>query len=455
MRIANGCECGERKHADVLLRNARYLDESGRIQSGKTIVIQQGHIAAILDTDDGWTGERVLEGSSLLWLPGLVDGHTHTSQQFLRGRLLDEKPVIWKRINVPFESTLTEEDSRFSALNCALEMMKNGTTAFVDAGGKHPEIFAQVYGTAGLRGALTYITTDSPGTPETMRITPQSGVERLIRLWESLGEQGRLKAYFSITSLMACSQELIHTVFGEARRRNAPMEVHMNEYASEVYDFIGTYGERPFLYLEEQGLLSSRMMASHCIYLSQEEMAVLQRNQIRVVHCPFSNCGKGIPPTPQLLQMGISVGLGSDGSAHGGLDIFKEMRLLRGVINAHFGVQAGDPSVLPAETLLQMASRGGGMALMDDKLGAIAPGMRADLIAVDLTQAHLMPTQNLVHSLVESGAGNDVTHMIVDGVLLMKDREILTLDEERIRYETAKHIHKQGWFAGSNAWYGI
>lgn len=450
------CNAGQRegKYADLLLRNARYLDENGQIQSGKTIVIRHGRIEAILDENAGWTAERTLEGGSLLWLPGLVDGHTHTSQQFLRGRLLDEKPVIWKRINVPFESKLTEEDSRFSALNCALEMIKNGTTSFVDAGGKHPEVFAQVYGMAGLRGALTYITTDSPGTPESMRITPQTGVDRLIRLWDDLGDQGRLKAYFSVTSLMACSKELIHTVFGEARRRNAPMEVHMNEYASEVYDFIGAYGERPFLYLEEQGLLGERMMAAHCIYLSQEEMSVLQRNRIRVVHCPFSNCGKGVPPTPQLLQMGISVGLGTDGSAHGGLDLFKEMRLLRGVINAHFGVQSGDPEVLPAETLLRMACRGGAAALMEPDLGVIAPGKRADLIAVDLAQPHLSPTYNLTHSLVESGAGNDVTHMIVDGVLLMKDREILTLDEERIRYETAQHIRRREWFSGNNAWCG-
>ncbi|MEG0765521.1 MAG: amidohydrolase family protein, partial [Pseudoflavonifractor sp.] len=140
---------------DLLLRNATYLNPQMGITSGKTIAIRDGSIAAILEGDAPATAEQTMDGRGLLWMPGLVDGHTHTSQQLLRGRLLDEKPVIWKRVNVPFESRLTQESARLSAQLAALEMIKNGTTGFLDAGGKYVETYAEVYTQSGLRGGLT------------------------------------------------------------------------------------------------------------------------------------------------------------------------------------------------------------------------------------------------------------------------------------------------------------
>ena len=167
--------------------------------------------------------------------------------------------------------------------------------------------------------------------------------------------------------------------------------------------------------------------------------------QIRAVHCPFSNCGKGVPPTPQLLAAGISAGLGTDGSAHGGLDLFREMRLFRGVMNVTRGVGTADSSVMPAETLLSMAARGGAAALMEPGLGLIQAGAPADLIAMDTDAPHLWPTQNLVHTLVESASGADVRHSIVNGKLLMRNRELLTIDTERIRREAELLFEKHPW----------
>ena len=153
-----------------------------------------------------------------------------------------------------------------------------------------------------------------------------------------------------------------------------PVETHMNEYASEVTDFIERYGKRPFVWLEEEGLLQAPMTAPHCIFLSQEEIEIMARRRVRVAHCPFSNCGKGVPPTPQLLAAGVPVGLGSDGSAHGGLDLFREMRLFRGVMNVTRGVGTADSSIMPAETLLAMAARGGGAALGSAVRSVVAGG---------------------------------------------------------------------------------
>ena len=427
----------------MLLTNVTYLDGESRLVSAPAIAIDQGRIAAILTAEQPLpAADKTLDGRGLLWMPGLCDGHTHTSQQLLRGRLLDEKPVIWKRVNVPFESRLTEETSRLSARLAALEMIKSGTTGFVDAGGKYPEAFAEIYDAAGLRGRLTYMTNDSPFAPDSLRTSVPETLERMERLRRSLS--GRLGAYYSVTTLSVASRDLFHAVFSAAKDSGTPVEVHMNEYASEVLDFMERYdGQRPFTYLENQGLLGSPLIAPHCIFLSEEERDILARRDIRVVHCPFSNCGKGIPPTPALLGRGVSVGLGSDGSAHGGLDLFRELRLFRSLMQVHWGVSAADSSVMPAETLLKLATQGGAAALCLEDGGVIREGAVADLIALDIDQPHLWPTQNLVHSLVESASGRDVRHMVVDGRLLMEHRQVLTLDEEAIRAECRRLFEQE------------
>ncbi len=432
---------------DLLLINARYLAPDMTVVSGKSIAVRDGRILDIVDQDQtAYQAETVLSGSSLLWMPGLVDGHLHTSQQLLRGRLLDEKPVIWKRVNVPFESRLDPESSRLSAQLAAMEMISCGTTGFVDAGGKYPEIYAGVYQAAGLRGRLSVMTNDNPFCPESLRApSVPAAVDRLRAMKSAL--TGLLKPIYSVTTPTAVSEKLLRAVFEAAAADGVPVETHMNEYASEVTDFIERYGRRPFVWLEEEGLLAAPMTTPHCIFLSQEEIEIMARRQVRVAHCPFSNCGKGVPPTPQLLHAGISVGLGSDGTAHGGLDLFREMRLFRGVMNVTRGVGTADSSVMPAEVLLSMATRGGAAALMESNLGVIQPGATADLIALDTDAPHLWPTQNLVHTLVESASGSDVRHSIVNGKLLMKDRELLTVDRERVRWEAERLFAQQPWLS--------
>ncbi len=430
---------------DLLLTNARYLSPDMTVVSGKAIAVKDGRVLDIVDQDtSAYQAETVLSGSHLLWMPGLVDGHLHTSQQLLRGRLLDEKPVIWKRVNVPFESRLDEESSRLSACLAAMEMISCGTTGFVDAGGKYPEIYAEVYQEAGLRGRLSVMTNDNPFCPERLRApSVPAAVERLRAMKGALS--GLLKPIYSVTTPTAVSEELLRAVLEAAAADGVPVETHMNEYASEVTDFIERYGKRPFVWLEEEGLLQAPMTAPHCIFLSQEEIEIMARRRVRVAHCPFSNCGKGVPPTPQLLAAGVPVGLGTDGSAHGGLDLFREMRLFRGVMNVTRGVGTADSSIMPAETLLAMAARGGGAALMEPGLGVIEKGAPADLIALDTGAPHLWPTQNLVHTLVESASGADVRHSIVNGRLLMRDRELLTIDQERVRREAERLFEKQPW----------
>ena len=428
------------KHFDIILYNVTYLNKESEAIKNKVITIKDGYICNILDNKDGIEADCEIDCKDMFVMPGLVDGHLHTSQQLLRGRLLDEKPVIWKRVNVPFESNLNEETSQLSAQVAALEMITNGTTGFVDIGGKYVESFADVYEKSGLRGRLTYMTNDSPFAPKALTITPKEGLARLIEL--NKNHTGLLKGYFSVPSLTGVTTEMIHTIFSEAINRDIPIETHMNEYASEVFDFIERYGERPFEYMENQGLMSDKFVAAHCIFLSESEKEIIKKYDTKIIHCPFSNCGKGVPETPQLLKQGISVGFGTDGSAHGGLDLFKEIRLFRGVMNISHGISKADPQIMPAETLLKMATQGSSAALFEENIGAIKEGNKADIIAIDIMKPHLFPTQNIVHTITESACGNDVAHMIVNGKLLMKNREVLTLDQEKVMYNCKNYMEK-------------
>ncbi|CCZ63414.1 putative 5-methylthioadenosine/S-adenosylhomocysteine deaminase [Hungatella hathewayi CAG:224] len=445
---------------DILIKNASVLMPDMSIAKNQTIAISGSRILEIADTDNSdqtisYQAETVIDDPHLLWMPGLTDGHLHTSQQFLRGSLLDEKPVIWKRINVPFEASLTEETMALSARLAGAEMIKCGTTSFVDAGGPHIEAAAEEYLKMGMRGALTWQTTDGANVPDGLRIDTREALPRLEKFHrEYHGKGGLLKVYYSVTSLMACTEDLFYTIFLAAKEQNVTAECHMNEYASEVLDFIERYGERPFLYLERIGALSPQFVAAHCIMLSESEIQIVQDRGIKVVHCPFSNCGKGVPQTPRLLEAGIPVAFGSDGAGHGGLDLFREMRAFRCIMNVAWGITTGNPEIMPARTLLAMALEGGAQALMNSSLGSVRRGNLADLIAIDLDQPHLTPTGSIVNTLIESASGADVKHSIINGKLVMKDRKLLTIDEEKVVSEANQAMKNHALFTKAGAYTG-
>lgn len=451
------------KTCDILIRNGRVLKPDMTVAKKQFIAIKNSRIVETGDENllsdrpeqEQYTAQAVIDDSRILWMPGLTDAHLHTSQQFLKGSLLDERPVIWKRINVPFEASLTEETMALSARLAGVEMIKNGTTSFVDAGGPHVEAAAEEYLKMGMRAALTWQTTDGPKVPDSLRIETKAALPRLERLYKNYhNKNGILQVYYSVTSLMACSEELFRTVFEAAKEKGITAECHMNEYTSEVMDFIERYGERPFEYLEHAGVLPQNFVAAHCIMLSEPEIEILAQHQVRAVHCPFSNCGKGVPETPRLLAAGIPVAFGSDGAGHGGLDLFREMRAFRCVMNAVHGIGTANPQIMPAKTLLSMALEGGAKALMEEHLGRIETGCLADIIAIDLDQPHLFATGSVVNSLVESACGTDVKHSVIHGKLVMKNRELLTIDEEKVLYDTEKIMGTHPYFTKPAGWCG-
>ncbi|WP_320937168.1 amidohydrolase family protein [Enterocloster lavalensis] len=429
---------------DLLIKGADVLINSGELRENVDIAIADGRILAVdADLAKQYEAGETIDGRYKLFMPGLVDSHMHTGQQLLKGLVLDAKPIIWTRVMLPFESTLTPEKMRLSAQAAALEMIKSGTAGFIDAGSYFMEDAAAVYEKSGLRGALSYSTMDEEGLPESIAMDANEAVSRTDSLFDAFHGKGNLKVYYSLRALNSCSNRLVELEAEHARERNTMLQAHMNEYMGEVNGILEREGMRPYEYLEKMQVLGGNFLGAHSLILTDREKELVRDRGVKVCHCPFSNCGKAVPDTPQLLEMGIPVGLGTDGAAHGGLSLWNEMKIFRSVMNIIHGVPNRNPKVMPAETILRMVLEGGAAALGEEgQLGRVEAGYKADLIGIDMNQPHLCPTGDQIHTLLECVNAGDVSDMVVGGRVLMKNRTVLTLDEERILYESRKYMEE-------------
>ncbi len=430
----------------LLIENTTVMTDAETIQTGMDIVVCGEKIAAVVKHGEReFQAEKVISGKEKLIMPGLIDSHMHTGQQLLKGLVLDAKPIIWTRVMLPFESTLTPEKMQLSAKAAALEMIKSGTSGFVDAGSYFMEAAAEVYVRSGLRGCLSFSTMDEEGLPESIAMDAVQAVKETDTLYEHWNHQGNLKVYYSLRALNSCSDKLTELAAEHAGDRGAMLQAHMNEYQGEIDGIIRREGMRPYEYLEKMDVLSPKFLGAHSLLLSEEEKEIIGKYQVKLCHCPFSNCGKAVPDTPDLVSRGIIPGFGSDGAAHGGLSLWNEMRIFRSVMNIYHGVPKKNPKVMPAELLFRMLFEGGAAAIDEvGECGKIAEGYKADFISIYLDTGRLIPSGNLLHTLFECAESGDVRDMVVGGKCLMEDREVKTLDEEKIRFEIRKYMEKEG-----------
>lgn len=429
----------------MLFKDIAYLNEFMEVEYHKDIRIIGAYIEKIADhgTLTPRNGEEWMEASDLVMMPGLCDAHMHTGQQLLKGSVLDAKGMIWKEIMLPFESTLTKDIMRINAQLAALEMIKGGTTSFVEAGSYHMEEAAQVYVQSGLRGLLTYSTMDDDLTlPEQIQDTWQSALKHNDNLYEHYHGVGHIKVGYSLRTLLSVSETLIKQAYQHAHTRNTILQAHMNEYPKEVEGVIQKFGMRPYDYLHACGVLDDHFVGAHSLILDDHEIACIKETGSHIVLCPFSNCAKALSPYPKLKQAQIPIALGSDGAAHGGLSIWNEMRNLRCMMNITHGITLQDTRILTAKQLLQMATTQSSSLMMEKDLGVIKEGTLADVIFIYIKQPHLYPSGNMRNTLVECVNANDVVHSMVHGNWLMKNREVLTLDETTILKE-AESIYKE------------
>lgn len=429
---------------DLLIKNAVVMTDYETVEYGMDIAVSDGRITAVAKSGAReFCAEKTISGEEKLFMPGLIDSHMHTGQQLLKGLVLDAKPIIWTRVMLPFESTLTPEKMKLSAQAAALEMIKSGTTAFIDAGSYHMDAAAEVYEKSGLRGCLSYSTMDEDGLPESIAMDAAQAVTETDRLYDGWNGKGNLKVYYSLRALNSCSHELTELAAGHARERGAMLQAHMNEYQGEVDGIIKRENMRPYEFLEKMGVLSDRFLGAHSLILSETEKELIKKRGVKLCHCPFSNCGKAVPDTPDLAERGIIPGFGTDGAAHGGLSLWNEMRIFRSLMNIYHGVPNRNPKVMPAELLFRMLWEGGAAAVDEaGQCGKIAEGCKADFVSIYLDAGRLIPSGNLLHTMFECAESGDVRDMVVGGNVLMENREVQTLDEEKIRFEMKEYMKR-------------
>ncbi|MFF2886347.1 amidohydrolase family protein [Paenibacillus sp. NPDC057967] len=432
----------------LLIKHCSVMTPGFEIVENCAIAIDGTHIVEIGPNDElaaKYEPADTLNGKGKLCMPGLVDAHTHTCQQLLKGQTMDELPMIWSRILVPFESNLTEDDVRVSAEMSCLEMIKSGTTSFADAGGVHMHKVAEAAVQSGMRAAITRSSIDiGDFLPDTMKQPLETIIDNnewLHREYHGAGD-GRIQIWFGIRQVMSCSPELIQAAAEKAREYGTGLHMHLAEHRDEVRYCLERYKKRPVEYLESLGALGPNLLTAHNVVYSERELTLLQQYGVNIVHCPRANFNShGFPKTPRMIEMGMPIGMGSDGASGSNLSMFDEMRVFRSGMHAYWGLPVFDPRVVPVQELLKMITTGGAAALqLADEIGTVEAGKKADLILIDIDQPHITPSRILINTIVESVTPRDVEDAIIDGKIVMKNREVLTLDEERIMHESKNRM---------------
>ena len=415
----------------MLLKNIGYLDENFEVIFHKDIRIENNLIKNIGTNLIPLPNEEIVDGEKLIVMPGLCDAHTHIGQQLLKGKVLDAEGIIWQDIMLPFESSLTDETMKLNTKLALIEMIHSGTTSFVDAGSYHMESACEEIFKSGMRGAVTYSTMNDENLPESICFSTEEAVKKIDELYEKWNGKGLIQIYYSLRSLLSVSEDLILKISEHAKERKTMLQAHMNEYEKEVQYIISKTGMTPYEYLESLGVLENDFIGAHSLILSEKEKEIILKKDIKICQCPFSNSGKALANTPELLKKEIKIGLGSDGAAHGGLSLWDEMKTLRCMMNVTWGVKNQDRKILPANSLLKIATENGKYFLRKN-IGKIKEGYLADLIFIDLTKPHLWFSHNYTNTIFECVNKGDIIHSMVDGKWIMKDRKILTIDENSV-----------------------
>lgn len=382
-------------------------------------------------TDDE---DYIIDGRGSIALPGLINAHTHCSMTLLRGygeglplmRWLNEK--IW-----PFEAKLNPEDIYKGALLASLEMIKSGTTCFLDMYYHEEEVCAAVE-EAGIRAVL--------GSP-IIGSEWEKQLENFADFYKSYNGKcgGRINAMLAPHSPYTCSKEALKAVSHAAFEIGCGIHIHLSETEDEVRNIKKQYGVTPVEFLEECGIFGARnVVAAHCVHVSEKDMEILCKYNINAAHCPQSNMklSSGISPVWRMINKGINVALGTDGtSSNNNLDMIEEMQTASYLQKLY----EKDATALPPIMCLKMATNNGAKALgLQNEIGCIRPKMKADIILIDVNKPQMVPMFDPLSNIVYSGSGRDVKTVIADGKVVMENYQVKTLDEEKIMADAKKAV---------------
>jgi len=437
-------------NATVITMNpTRDIISDGAVAIEGNRIVGVGKSAALLRQFDG---DEVMDLQGKLVIPGLIDTHVHLAQALIRGCADDMALIQWlcERVWV-LQVNFTEEDGYVSARLCIAEMLKSGTTTFLESMLAHRYGFdgiAEAVDESGIRACLagivmdvgTYATQSNamhPGMIES-RETSLLGVLEMHSKWEGAADQ-RIHVWFGPRTPGGVSDELYREMGELARQRSMGITMHLAEVEADKLFLKEKYGLSPVYYAESVGLLGSKTVLVHMVWLTQEDIDKLAATGTHVSHNPSSNSklASGVCKVPQMLASGVNVALGCDGGpSNNDYDMIREMKLAALIHKA----VTNDPLIVPAETVLEMATINGAHALgLEHEIGSLEIGKKADLVVVDLNRLHTTPSMNPVSTLVYAATGGEVEMVIVDGQIIVEQGQLLTMDEDEVMEEARRH----------------
>lgn len=425
---------------ELLIKNGLIvtMDKDRRIIADGSIAIDEGRI---LSVKKGYTvkskPEEVIDARGKIVMPGLICSHTHLYGMLLRAAPLKIEPPtdfsqILQRVWWPMDEAMTKEDAYASALISCLEFIKTGTTLFADTfsgpnalSGVLDRISAAV-DQSGMRGIISFEATERHTHAEGARGVREN--ERFI-LKAKKERKHRIHGMFSIHASFTVSDELLRYVRELTSRYKVPLTIHTSEGLCDLYHNYERYGKRTVERLRDAEVLGPDVVLAHCVHVNDEELAIIKKTGAKVAHNPMSNMlnAVGVAPVVKMLSMKIPVGLGNDGYIFDGFENIRAAFLLH-------KIALRDPRAISAMEALEMATiRGAELYGLENELGSIEPGKLADIIIVNPKRA---PTpvvpESVVGHLVNTTCGSDVETVIVGGNILMRDRKMLSMEEEEV-----------------------
>jgi 5-methylthioadenosine/S-adenosylhomocysteine deaminase len=425
----------------ILIQDAAYVVRSAeRVERDCGVLIEGSRISDVghVPPQAGWD---VIDATGCAVIPGLINAHTHLYQNLLKG-LNDGLPlvewcdqVLFPAADVIHTDHREARDERMGyawSLVSALEMIKAGITCCINMDMTMDSVF-QAWLDIGFRG-VGAVTLSDQWTPDRLRRSPElSHQEALgfLRRWHNVpAGDPRIQIILAPSTPFLASADLLQWARRQRDRLDVGIQIHVAETQYEIDRIAEETGTTPLRYLDRLGLVDNRLTAVHCVHMDEGDLDLLQERGVIPIHNPKSNMklGSGIAPVAEMLRRGITIALGNDGSASNDLlDMFEEMRFAALLQK----VAAHDPSVLSAADVFRMATENGAKACRIDA-GLVDPGRLADLAVVNLRKPHLVPVHDIVNSLVYCVRAQDVETTIINGQVVMRNRELVTMDEDEI-----------------------
>ena len=424
----------------ILIKNALILNPNNFENKKQSLLIKDDLIAEISDEIDDSNADKIIDAEGKILLPGLINTHTHLSMTLFRGLADDLSLDSWLNDHIwPMEANLNGDYCYIGALLGAVELIKSGTTTFSDMY-FYMEDVARAVDDAGIRAVLSYGMIDF-GDAERR----EAEIKENMALYDACNgmADGRIKVFFGPHSPYTASEELLVKVRELADEHNIGIHIHVSETQKEINDSLDERGIRPFEYLEKIGFLGSDVVAAHCVWLSDEEIEIIKKHDVKVSHNPCSNMklASGVAPVTKLIENDICVSIGTDGaSSNNNLDLIEELK----TASLLQKVSTLDPKVLTSDEAIEMATIKGAEALgLDDEIGSIEVGKKADIILIDTNSANMVPdSSSLSSNVIYSANGSNVDTTICNGKILMENKKLTTLDEDEI-YAKAKQAIKE------------